>query len=209
MGRGECSPNVFLLSGVTNHKKINALDALVTAYNAVSVLRQQTQPGDIIQSQIINGGLKPNIIHAYSSGQFVVRSATKARLDALKVRVVQCLTAGAVATGAKLNITPSKYVDPSLRHRFLNMELISSTCRYSYQDHVPSKALGGSYRRHFVALGGDIPPDYVAVTQASTDQGNVSHALPSLHTNFWIESEGGGPHTADFERAARSADAYV
>ena len=47
------------------------------------------------------------------------------------------------------------------------------------------------------------------VTQASTDQGNVSHALPSLHTNFWIESEGGGPHTADFERAARSEHAYV
>ena len=74
---------------------------------------------------------------------------------------------------------------------------------------MPSRALGSSYRRHFVALGGDIPPDYVAVTQASTDQGNVSHALPSLHTNFWIESEGGGPHTPDFEKAARSEDAYV
>lgn len=47
------------------------------------------------------------------------------------------------------------------------------------------------------------------VTQASTDQGNVSHALPSLHTNFWIESKDGGPHTADFEKAARSEDAYV
>ena len=112
MGRGEYSLNVFLLSGITNHNQINALDALITAYNAVSVLRQQTQPGDIIQSQIINGGLKPNIIHAYSSGQFVVRSATKARLDALKVRVIQCLTAGAVATGARLNITPSKYFEP-------------------------------------------------------------------------------------------------
>lgn len=74
---------------------------------------------------------------------------------------------------------------------------------------MPSKALGGSYRRHFVGLGGVISSGYVAVTQASTDQGNISHALPSLHTNFWIESEGGGPHTADFEKAARSEDAYV
>jgi metal-dependent amidase/aminoacylase/carboxypeptidase family protein len=152
------------------------------------VLRQQTQPGDIIQSQIINGGLKPNIIHAYASGQFVVRSATKDRLDALRARVLHCLNAGAVATGARLEITSS---------------------RYSYQDHVPSRALGNSYRRHFVALGGRIPHDYTAVTQASTDQGNISHALPSLHTNFWIESEDGGPHTADFEKAARSDDAYV
>ena len=74
---------------------------------------------------------------------------------------------------------------------------------------MPSKALGREYRRHFNALGGEILPDYVAVTQASTDQGNVSHALPSLHTDFWIQSEGGGPHTRDFERAARSEDAYV
>ena len=50
---------------------INALDALITAYNAVSVLRQQTRPGDIIQGNITDGGAKPNIIHAHAAGQFV------------------------------------------------------------------------------------------------------------------------------------------
>ena len=166
--------------------QINALDALITAYNAVSVLRQQTQPGDIIQSQITNGGLKPNIIHAYSSGQFVVRSATKARLDALHARVLPCFSAGATATGAKLKVTPF---------------------RYSYQDHVPNNVLAATYRKHSTALGGQIPENYTQVTQASTDQGNVSHVLPSLHTNFWIpseEGEGGGPHTPDFAKSARS-----
>ncbi|KAM0719756.1 hypothetical protein Q7P37_003889 [Cladosporium fusiforme] len=176
---------------------INALDALVTAYNAISVLRQQTQPGDIIQCQIINGGLRPNIVHAYSSGQFVVRSATKARLDALHARVIHCLEGAATATGARLNITPSKY---------------------AYQDHVPNHALGRVYRRAFNDLGGHIPrggvEEFTAVTQASTDQGNVSHALPSLHTNFWIRSEDaeggqlGGPHTPDFERAARTEESH-
>ena len=165
--------------------QINALDALVIAYNAVSVLRQQTQPGDIIQSQIINGGLKPNIVHAYSSGQFVVRSETKARLDALHARVLPCFSAGATATGARLKITPF---------------------RFSYQDHVPNHVLAATYRKHSNALGGQIPEEYTAVTQASTDQGNVSHVLPSLHTNFWIPNEGesGGPHTPDFAKAARS-----
>lgn len=37
---------------------VNALDALITAYNGLAVLRQQTQPGDIIQGQITNGGLR-------------------------------------------------------------------------------------------------------------------------------------------------------
>lgn len=120
--------------------QINALDALITAYNAVSVLRQQTQLGDIIQCQITNGGLKPSIIHSYASGQFVVRSATQARLDALKVRVIQCLTAGAVATGAKLNITPSKYSEPITAAQFADVELtcrragtpIKTTCRQGH-----------------------------------------------------------------------------
>jgi hypothetical protein len=78
-----------------------------------------------------------------------VRSATKARLDALKVRVIQCLTAGAVATGAKLNITPSKYLDPSLRHQFAeHLELI----RRRADTHTKT-----TYRRElWVARIGDI-----------------------------------------------------
>ncbi len=123
-----------------------------------------------------------------------MRSASRARLDALKARVVRCLEAGATATGARLEITPSKY---------------------SYLNHVPNRALGGVYERYFNELGGEIPAGYTAVTQASTDQGNVSHVLPSLHGNFWIRSEDeegsqlGGPHTPDFEKAARSEESYV
>ena len=167
------------------------------AYNAVSALRQQTQRGDIIQAQITNGGLRPNIIHAYSSGLFVVRSASKARLEALKTRAIACFEAGATATGATLKLTPVG-------------------CHY--QDHVPNHALGRVYRRVFNRLGGQIPEgrvdELIAVTQASTDQGNISHAMPSLHPNFWIRSEDeagrqlGGPHTPDFEKAARTEEAH-
>ena len=64
---------------------INALDALVTAYNALSVLRQQTMPGDVIQGHITDGGLRPNVIHAHAAGTFVVRAPTQARLEDLVV----------------------------------------------------------------------------------------------------------------------------
>ena len=176
---------------------INALDALITAYNALSVLRQQTQPGDIIQMQIVNGGLRPNIIHAYASGRFVVRSTSKARLAALCKRVEACFEAGATATGAEVKVTR----------------------KMSYADHVPNHALGRSYRHFFNRLGGDILENQEldkirAATQASTDQGNVSYAMPSLSPEVWIRSEGkdgeqlGGPHTPDFERAARSEESH-
>lgn len=138
---------------------INALDALITAYNAISVLRQQTEPGDIIQGQITNGGLRPNIIHAYSAGRFVVRSSTRARLEALKKRVYACFDAGATATGAELKLTPGG----------------------SYENHMPNRALGRSYRQSFKRLGGQIPEEDIdlinAATTASTDQGNISTLL--------------------------------
>jgi metal-dependent amidase/aminoacylase/carboxypeptidase family protein len=141
---------------------INALDALVTAYNAVAVLRQQTAPGDIIEAQILNGGLRPNIIHGYSSGLFVVRSASRARRDALMSRVLACFDAGATATGATLKITH----------------------RNGYDDHVPNKVLGARYRKAFLALGGRIPAEAVDYatnwSSASTDQGNLSYAMPSI-----------------------------
>ena len=121
--------------------------------------------------QITNGGLRPNIIHAYSAGRFVVRSSSRARLEQLKRRVVSCFEAGATATGASLKLH----------------------WKMSYDDHMPNHVLGRSYRDHFNSLGGEIAREDIdiiqAATQASTDQGNVSHALPSLHTNFWLRSE--------------------
>ncbi|KAK5132605.1 hypothetical protein LTR08_008804 [Meristemomyces frigidus] len=175
---------------------INALDALITAYNAISVLRQQTQPGDIIQGQITHGGLRPNIIHAYSAGRFVVRSSSRARLEALTKRVNACFEAGATATGAELKITPGG----------------------SYDDHMPNKALGRSYRHFFNRLGGQIPREDVDIiesaTMASTDQGNISYAMPSISPSCWIRSEDengkqlGGPHTPDFEKAVRTMEAH-
>lgn len=165
---------------------------------STQVLRQQTQAGDIIQMQIVNGGLRPNIIHAYASGRFVVRSSSKARLTALCERVKRCFEAGATATGAQLTLTT----------------------KMSYADHVPNHALGRSYRESFNRLGGAILENQEldeirAATQASTDQGNVSYAVPSLSPEVWIRSEGengeqlGGPHTPDFERAARSEESHA
>lgn len=146
--------------------------------------------------QIVNGGLRPNIIHAYASGRFVVRSKSKARLAALITRVLACFDAGATATGATVKIT----------------------WKMSYADHVPNRVLGQAYRDSFNRLGGDIKiPELDSidgVTQASTDQGNISYAMPSLSPNVWIRSESqdgeqlGGPHTPGFEKAAGTEESH-
>lgn len=62
-------------------------------------------PGDVMQGCITNGGVRPNIIHAYTSGNWVVRANTQARLNELLGKVNACFEAAALATGAKLKIT--------------------------------------------------------------------------------------------------------
>lgn len=192
---------------------INALDALVVAYNALSVLRQQTMPGDIIQGHITDGGAAPNIIHARAAGVFVARADTRARLRQLRPKVDACFEAGARATGARLVVTEEG----------------------AYADHVPNRVLARRYTRYWNELvplpppGGDddgrdpyepptsrIPLDQDrdearGVTRASTDQGDVSYEMPSLHVGFSIVPGPGGqgPHNPEFATAAGTRDAFA
>lgn len=174
---------------------INALDALISAYNSISLLRQQFMPGDIVQGHITDGGLKPNIIHAYASGSFVIRATTQSRLDELREKVYACFTAGATATGARLVVT----------------------CGGAYKDHIANEVLAQRYAPYFNAL----EPDFKilenadldrarGVSPASSDQGDISHAMPSLSPWFYIHPgpKGQGPHNPEFADAARKKDAY-
>jgi len=174
---------------------INALDALVTAYNGLSVLRQQTHPSDVIQGIITEGGVAPNIIPARTAGVFIVRADTRGRLRQLMTRVNGCFVAGASATGAKLSVTPEQ----------------------EYADHVPNRVLARSYTEYFNRLHPDspIPTDQDidearGRTMASTDQGDISYALPSLSVGFEILPGplGTGPHSPEFAKTAGTRDAY-
>ncbi|KAJ6441467.1 peptidase M20D [Purpureocillium lavendulum] len=174
---------------------INALDGLVAAYMNVSMLRQQCMPGDIIQGHITDGGLRPNIIHAYAAGRFVIRADSQARLEELRRKVYSCFEAGATSSGAKLKITEGE----------------------AYKDHVANGPLARSYTRHFNALGPQFPISDNAEedtrrgrTLASTDQGDMSYAMPSLSPAFAIvPGEGGqGPHNPEFASSAGTRDAF-
>jgi amidohydrolase len=172
---------------------INALDALVIAYNAVSMLRQQTMPSDVIGMNITNGGDRPNVIHAYASGSCVIRANTSARIKELGEKVSACFRAGAEATGARvaIKITPG------------------------YADHVPNLLLAASYTKHWNALPNmpDPPiPDGEQYTfvKASTDQGNISYAMPSVNASFAIPPGplSGPPHSPEFEVSSGTKAAF-
>ena len=84
------------------YQGINALDAVVLAYNGVSMLRQQTKPHDRIHSVIADGGQRPNVITSYAKSDYYVRSATLQEVTVLHRRVRGCLDGAATATGCEI-----------------------------------------------------------------------------------------------------------
>jgi metal-dependent amidase/aminoacylase/carboxypeptidase family protein len=141
---------------------INALDALVIAYQAIGALRQHIGIFERIHGIITDGGQAPNIVPENAAGRFYVRAANADELATLKIRVENCFSAGAKATGAELEFSWNE-VD--------------------YLDIRFNEPLAESYRANAEALGRVFfPIDKVPVGLAgSTDMGNVSYRVPSIH----------------------------
>jgi amidohydrolase len=84
---------------------VNALDAAVGAYNAVSMLRQQMRPDERVHGIIESGGAYPSIIPDYARMRYFVRSPSSKRSSALIARVKKCVEAAAISTGCKVTFT--------------------------------------------------------------------------------------------------------
>ncbi len=141
---------------------INALDALVTAYQGIAALRQHIHPTERIHGIIIDGGQAPNIVPERASGRFYVRSPHESGLAKLKARVAACLEAGGVATGAEVEIEWSEI---------------------DYLDLWSNQPLQESFQSNAETLGRKfIPMSALSPMMAgSTDMGNVSQRVPSIH----------------------------
>lgn len=174
---------------------VNAQDALVLANNAIALLRQQTRSTDKIHGIITSAGTRINIIPALAQASFQIRSADDEALEEWTERVMKCFDAGALATGAELNVTMRPY---------------------GYSNMVSNDVLASSYTRYFTELGGELPDadvDKLRDPSGSTDQGNISHDFPTISPYFAITNENGsvpsgGTHTAAFEVAAGSRPAF-
>ncbi len=141
---------------------INALDAAVQAYVNVSTLRQQLKDSDRVHGIITHGGAAPNIIPGHTAMSWYVRAASDERLDEIFPKVKQCFEAAALATGCRLEVG-------EMGHRY--KDLVSNPVLVDlYQEN--SERAGRKMNR--VA---DLPPE----TSGSTDMGNVSHEVPSIH----------------------------
>jgi amidohydrolase len=160
------------------HRGRNALDAAVLGYVNVAALRQHIEPGERMHGIITDGGDKPNIVPACARAEWIVRSPTVAGLELLKARFLACLEAGATAAGCEMEVT---WIEPV------------------YADMIDSAAIGERYRANAEALGRIVrAPSPSARVVGSTDMGNVSYVVPSIHPMIRVAPPGVPIHTPAF-----------
>src|SRR5690625_5432706 len=114
------------------------------------------------------------------------RSRTMPEFELLRAQLFACLEAGAVATGASVEIVGTEPVYEPLR-----------------QD----EGLGQAWNDAMTVLGRPLRGSLGAIT-ASTDMGNVSQRVPSLHPFVGITGAGGALHTREFAEHADSPEGY-
>ncbi len=167
------------------HAGVNALDALVTAYQSIAQLRQHIKPTERIHGIINDGGVAPNIVPDRASGIFYVRAAEAISLAALKARVQACFEAGALSTGCAADIRWAKA---------------------DYLDMKTSWPIAAAYEANARSLGRDFfPLDKMPSGSAgSTDMGNVSHRVPSIHPMIASAPPSVVIHNPEFARWAGS-----
>jgi amidohydrolase len=158
---------------------INAADAITVAQTAIGLLRQHIRSTDRIHGIVTKGGEAPNIVPAFASAKFYVRARTLDELGDIRAKVERCFEAGAIATGAKLDI-----VDQGP----------------PYSEMVHDHDLAAVYRRNAEDLGRIFPNvgPLIDRSGASTDMGNVSLRIPSIHPLVGIDSLPAVNHQPEF-----------
>lgn len=167
---------------------INAADALTVAQTAIGLLRQHIRATDRMHGIVTCGGAAPNVVPAHTAARYLIRSETLDQLAELRPRVHRCFEAGALATGARLEITGGDKPYAEMRH---------------------DGRIAALYRRNSEALGRPFPDASAleSVPSASTDMGNVSLAIPSIHPLIGINSLPAVNHQPEFTAHCVTGDA--
>ncbi len=161
---------------------VNALDAMIQTFVAIGLLRQQLRDDARVHGIITYGGAAPNIIPDRTEASFAVRAIDNDYAQIALNKVVGCAQGAAAATGATLEYTVRKGYD-AIR---------------------PNRAMGAAFSSHLESLGyaPDSPPDRPRM--GSTDMGDVSQSIPSIHPYIAIAPKEVPGHSVEFREASIS-----
>lgn len=165
------------------HEGINALDAVIQLFNGINALRQQLKDDVRIHGIITHGGDAPNIIPEYAKARFYIRAATRAGLNEVTKRVKAVAEGAALATGATLNVI-------------------------AFQNEVDNLLLNRQYDAVFKEVVEELGETIAEGDRpgiGSTDAGNISQVVPTIHPYIKIGPADLVAHTVPFREAAASS----
>lgn len=156
---------------------VNALAAMIQLFVAVDGLRQHLRPSSQIHGIITNGGDAPNVVPERTEAVFLVRGATTEEALTLVQRFRNCAEAAALASGTTVEIDETAPL---------------------YSERVNNETLASRVAEYLVGAGVDVDTARPDEPAGSSDIGNVSRCLPTIHPYLAIAPRGTPSHSAEF-----------
>ncbi len=177
---------------------VNAADAFTIAQVAIGLLRQQLLPSTRVHGIITHGGDAPNAIPDLTEGRWYVRAETLHELAGLEPRVRRCFEAGALATGCELEIEVEAPPYAEFRNDPDLLPLYRANAERLGRQFAPAEgpAAGGAGDAGAGRAGSAAAAG--RMNRASTDMGNVSLIVPSIHPYIGIGSLPAVNHQKEF-----------
>ena len=156
---------------------VNALNAVIGLFTALDAMRQQLRPDARVHGVITVGGQQPNIIPEYTSADFYLRSLDRTYLQEVRRRFEAAAEGAATATGCRVQVT----VDPRIHDPL-----------------KPNGPMATLFERNLARIDFPVDPDDGQAGYGSTDAGNVSHAIPTIHPYIRTAPDGVPGHSREF-----------
>jgi amidohydrolase len=164
-------------AGGAPHMGINAVYAANVALTAINAVRETFKEEDTIRIHpiITQGGVQVNVIPADVRIETYVRGKTVEAILEANAKVDRALKAGALALGAQVEIETL----PGYLPLFNNLEMAAI------------------FKANAIALVGEANYTTIGHRTGSTDMGDISHVMPTLHP--YMGGATGMGHGADFQ----------
>jgi len=162
---------------------INALDALIQAFNGVNALRQQLRSDVRIHGIIREGGVLPMVIPDHTSADIRVRANDDAMLDHVIPRITACIEAAAQMTGARVEYRWNERRGKAL---------------------LSNGPLAAAFAGNLQRLGRDVRPRDELTGAWSGDTGVASHVVPTIQPQIAMTGPDVPPHSHEFHEASAS-----
>ncbi|EON85372.1 amidohydrolase [Staphylococcus epidermidis 36-1] len=160
---------------------LNALDAMISYINGIAQLRQHIKKGQRVHGVILDGGKAANIIPDFTHARFYTRATSRRELDVLTEKVNQIARGAAIQTGCDFEFGP---------------------IQNGVNEFIKAPKLDDLFEKYATELGEEVIDDDFGY--GSTDTGNVSHVVPTIHPHIKIGSRNLVGHTHRFREAAAS-----